>query len=168
MAIELQNTTDPSYLPWLASSARHTEKLAITIHDPVPSDPDYPDLPQHSVRDLLASLAHGSPLLRLLAISSPTTRQLSDYPVDPVDQQMGYLWDHWAGKLHRLRQLEHLKLDVEFIPVGDADVSFFHKPAPTDFFEGMALQASSHLASSALPHVFSSVLKKKCTPCDKE
>ena len=51
--------------------------------------------------------------------------------------QQGYIWDHWAGSLRLLSQVEHLVLEVEFVPVSEKlQVS----PMPQDFFTCMNLK----------------------------
>ena len=51
--------------------------------------------------------------------------------------RQGYTWDHWAGSLRLLRQVEHLILEVEFVPVRE---EFQVSPVPQDYFTGMNLK----------------------------
>ena len=142
---QLQNTTAPSYLTWLAQSSRRAEKLRITsLNDQHPGK-SYPLLPQQSLNSLLVRLSTCSPLLRTLAISGPHEEEFT-FQGDCGYLEQGYVWDHWAGSLHLLSQLEHLILDVEFGPVDPDLADYGDVRVPQDFFTGMNLKVTASTA----------------------
>ena len=146
MAIQLRNRASPSYFSWLAKSAIQAEKLEISILHPQPSSQEYPLLPKESLHGLLTRLSIYSSKLRKLAITCPKNREVFDLTRSPQGcayQWQGYIWHHWAESLRLMRQVEHLHLSVEFVPISDGQgPSSFYAP-PQNFFRGMALQAST-------------------------
>ena len=73
----------------------------------------------------------------MLAIAGPHFLEEFQFLGDLEYVRQGYTWDHWAGSLHLLSQVEHLVLEVEFVPVlEDLQVT----PVPQDFFMGMNLK----------------------------
>ena len=149
LAFQLQDTTAPSYLTWLAQSSQRAEKLSISIADAQVFDEEfeeqYPLLPQQSLNSLLGLLFTGSSMLRTLAIIGPHNQDEFIHLEDYDYMEQGYTWDHWVGSLQLLRQLEHLILAVEFVPgreqLNPVPENFF--TAPQDFFTDMNLKVIS-------------------------
>ena len=138
-AFQLQNTTAPSYLTWLAQSSRRAEKLSITIMDAQNSGEKYPLLPQQTLNSLLASLSTCSPLLQTLSISGPHEEEFT-FQRDPKYWEQGYIWDYWGGSLRLLSLVELLVLEVDFGPVDEDGEGFEGMEVPEDFFVGMNMK----------------------------
>ena len=137
-----------SYLSWLAKSAFRAEELEISAQDPQPLSKEYPLLPSKSLHGLLTRLSTCSPKLRRLWITSPQSRDGFDplrSPQKRAYQRQGYIWHHWAETLQLMRQVEHLHLSVEFIPISDGQGPRSFCTPPQDFFKGMALQVEQPL-----------------------
>ena len=140
LAFQLQNTSSPSYLTWLAQSAGHAEKLDITTMSAKPPGEGYPWLPRQSLNNLLAMLSVCSPLLRTLAIKGPPQQDEFKFQDDEDSFYMlqGYRWEHWGDTLALLRQVDHLILAVEFAPlIGGPNT------VPQEIFMGMKLKVIS-------------------------
>ena len=141
------------YLSWLAKSASRAEKLKISTLEPSNEytqtyGKDYPLLPRGSLLCLLSRLSTSSPKLRTLTITCPQHMELFSphrVPQECTYQWQGFIWHHWAESLQLLRQVEHLYLEVEFVPVSDGQGPHSVCPPPQDFFRGMALQVGTPL-----------------------
>ena len=146
LAVQLQNTSAPSYLAWLADSSRHAERLDITINPRIPPR-GYPLLPQQSLNSLLTKLSTCSPLLRTLAISVPHDYEEIVAVEDCDYTGQGYTWDSWASSLRLLSQVENIILEVEFVPnpntLSHGGELIQGSPVPQDIFMGLNLQVIS-------------------------
>ena len=138
------NSEQPNYLSWLAKAATCAEKLHITLRNSQSLSKEYPLLPKKSLRGLLIRLSACSPKLRKLSITCPQNRELFNghrVPQECAYQWQGYIWHHWAEALQLMRQVEHLHVSAEFVPLSDGQGPYSLCPPPQDFFRGMALQA---------------------------
>ena len=151
MAIQLRNIASPRYLSWLAKSATRAEKLHLTTLGPQPPSMEYSLLRKESLHDLLTRLSICSPKLGKLSITCPQNREVFNDARNPGEcayQWQGYIWHHWAESLQLMRQVEHLHLSVEFVPVTAEAEPISFCPPPQDFFRGMALQARPIFSAS--------------------